>query len=320
MKSGIAFADVQKVVIAQPVHDQASRRAKRFGLGSRIHSAKIRLELLGYLLGILIGDAAKRKTSRRSKMFIELQLTKRHYDNCRLGEYVGLCGNVVGLRFSRIGDNYKDARSPYGRFHWKSESSEFVYWLFTICLGLEPGQLTTWDPVKMDWILQAPRYFRLGFLQGLADSDGYVHFEKFEVHLIASPNANLIATVLASLGVGYTAEVSKGLDILKLKINDAFDLSIFNPRVGTYRYRLVQRLAHARRLRRGPWPNWLASKVDKLASRNLTTREIMTLVLNRYNLFIRAPNVRRHARMIRLTVPSANKGINWQPKRRMLGP
>lgn len=320
MKSGVTFADVRKVVIARPVHNQASRRAKRFGLGPSIHSAQRRLELFGYLLGILVGDAAKRKTGRRKKMFIELQLTKRHRDNRRLGEYVGLCANAVGLRFSRIEDNYKDARSPYGRFHWKSENAEFVYWLFTICLGLEPGQLTTWDPVKMGWIFQAPRYFRVGFLQGLADSDGYVHFEKHEVHLIASPNTSLIAAVLASLGVGYTAEVSKGLDILKLKIGDAFDLSIFNPRARTYRYRLVQRLAHAQRLRRGPWPSWLSSKVDNLALRNLTTREIMLRVLNHYNLFIRAPNVRRHAARVRLAIPSANKGINWQPRHRTLGP
>jgi hypothetical protein len=261
------------------------------------------MRLVGYLLGIMLGDASKRKPSSRPKMFLELQLTKRHSDNLRLGEFVGLCANAGGVRFNRIADRFVGPRVPYGRFHWKSENSQFIYWLFTGWLGLRLGELTTWNPVNLDWILAAPRYFRVWFLQGLADSDGYVHLENREVHMIVSPNAKLITRILTSLGISCSQGTSKGLDLVRISVDDAYHLPIFSPYVKSYRFRFARQLWSAKRLRRGPWPGWLATRVETLAKRNLSTREIMMDVLREHNLFIRAANVRRHAKRVGLNIP-----------------
>jgi hypothetical protein len=316
----LTFAAFRASVRSQPVHRQATRRATRFCIGSQVGETGVRLRLVGYLLGIMVGDASKRKPSSLRKMFIELQLTKRHPDNVRLGEFVGLCANAGGVRFNRIADRFVGPRVPYGRFHWKSENSEFIYWLFTRCLGLGLGELTTWNPVNLEWILRSPRYFRIWFLQGLADSDGYVHLENREVHVIVSPNAELMAKVLTSLGIRYSRAISKGLDILRISIDNAWRLPIFSPYVKSYRFRLVERLASAKRLRRGPWPSWLVLRVEILAKRNLTTKEIMLDILSEHNLFIRAANVRRHTKYVRLNIPMANKGINRQIGRGSVGP
>ena len=304
----------------QSVHNQADGRTRRFGFGSKINELGIRLGLTGYLLGIMVGDASKRKMSSRPKMFVELQLTKRHRDNLRFGEFVGLCANAVGVRFNRIEDRFVGPRVPYGRFHWKSENSEFVYWLFTRCLGLRPGELTTWNPVALEWILGAPKYFRICFLQGLADSDGYVHFENQEVHLITSPNAELVAKTLVSLGICYSSAVSQGLDILKISMRDARRLPIFSPYVKSYRFTFVRQIDSAKRLRKGPWPGWLVSRVERLAQRSLTTREIMMTILKEHNLLIRATSVRRHSRQFAPSIPEANKGINRLFGRGLMGP
>src|SRR5260370_10712717 len=61
--------------------------------------------LFAYLLGFMIGDAAKRRTSPRSEMFLEVQLTKKHKENERLGELVGLCANACGVYYYKI--NYR---------------------------------------------------------------------------------------------------------------------------------------------------------------------------------------------------------------------
>lgn len=269
---------------------------RKFGMGPHdINSDETRLRLLAYLLGFMVGDAAKRNvTNNRQKMLIELQLTKKHKDNLRLGEFVGLCANACGLRFDRINDRFVSRSVPFGRYHWKSANSSFVYWLFTCCLGLNPGQLTTWDPVSIGWIIKMPRWFRIGFLQGLADSDGYVHLQDQEVHLIVSPNMKSIGGILRSLRVRFSPGISKGLDILKLKVKDAALLPIFNPHVNSYRLKLAIRLAAAGKLPRGPWPRSLKSYVEMLARRGLSTREILLDVLAKRKLAIRASNVRRH--------------------------
>jgi len=137
-------------------------------------------------------------------------------------------------------------------------------------------------------------------MQGLADSDGYVHFENQEVHLIVSPNVELVSRILISIGIHHTSGVNKGLDILKISIKDAYRLPIFSPRVKSYRFKLVQRLASAKRLNRGPWPTWLSSQVDGLVAGKHSTRGIMLDILDRHNLLVRASNVRRHARKFRL--------------------
>lgn len=302
------------------MHRQTIRRAWRFGIGSEIDEMEVRLRLIGYLLGVMVGDASKRKISSRLKMFVELQLTKRHRDNLRFGEFVGLCANVGGVRFNRVVDRFVGPRVPYGRFHWKSENSEFIYWLFTRCLGLKPGELTTWNQVNLAWILAAPKYFRICFLQGLADSDGYVHFENQEVHVIVSPNAELVAKILASLGISFSPAISKGLDILKISMYDAKRLPIFNPLVKSYRFNFVERLVSAKRLRRGPWPSWLVSRVETLGKRRLATRDIMLDILRRHNLLIRAANVRRHVKGARLNLSGPTKSINRQIGRRSVGP
>lgn len=82
------------------------------------------------------------------------------------------------------------------------------------------------------------RRFRIGFLQGLADSDGYVHLQDQEVHLIVSPNKINVAGLLRSLHVPFSSCVRKGLDVLRLKVKEAALIPIFSPHVGSYRFKL----------------------------------------------------------------------------------
>lgn len=288
--------ELRRVVKEQPIHAQATRRARMFHTSpANLLKGKGRLGLVAYLLGFMVGDASKRKvTTKQEKMFIELELTKRHRTNLRLGEFVGLCANACGIRFYRIDDKFVGPTVPYGRYHWKPENSFIVMWLFARCLGLKPGQLTTWDPVSIKWISRMPRSFRIAFLQGLADSDGYVHLENQEVHLIVSPNKRAIAGILKSLRVPFSSSISRGMDLLKMKVRDAAILPIFNPTARTYRFELMIRLASAERLPTGPWPAGLRSYVENLGRQGISTKEILWKVLGKRNLAIRASNVRRH--------------------------
>ena len=153
--------------------------------------------------------------------------------------------------------------------------------------------MTTYDPVSIEWICSMPRRFRIAFVQGIADSDGYVHLSNQEVHLIVSPNLRSIKKILDSLEVVSQHSVSKGLDVLKIRHEIAASLPVFNPSAKSYRYSFLLKLAGARRLRHGPWPEWLAKKITRLLRDGLSTGEIQRRILRENDIAIRATSVRR---------------------------
>lgn len=285
-------AVMQRLSSVQASHDLEARREK-LGLSESFLQESKR-DLFGYLLGFLVGDAAKRRSSPASEMFLEVQLTKKHKENERLGEFVGLCANACGISYYKINDWFVNERLPHGRYHWKSQPSPLLTWMFTQCLGLQDGQLTTYDPVSIDWISSMERSFRIAFMQGLADSDGYLHLQDQEAHVIVSPNLASVSKILDSLSIRHRCGLSKGMDIVKIRCEVAANLPIFSPIAKSYRYDRLMKLAGARRLGHGPWPRWLALHIDALLRQGYSTGEILRAILDKHNIAIRASNVRRH--------------------------
>jgi hypothetical protein len=163
-------AIMQALSLVQASYDLEARRERSSGSPSPFFR-KDREICSAYLLGFLVRDAAKRRSSPSSEMFLEVQLTKKHKENELLGEFVGLCANACGISYYKINDRFVNERPPYGRYHWKSQPPSLLSWMFRQCLGLQDGQLTTYDPVSIDWISSMERSFRIAFMQGLADSD-----------------------------------------------------------------------------------------------------------------------------------------------------
>jgi hypothetical protein len=135
----------RKISSAQGSFDLETRR-ERFDL-SKSSLQEGKKDLFGYLPGFLVGDAAKRRSSPSSGMFLEVQL-KKHKENERLGEFVGLCANAFGISYYKVNDRFVNERLPHGRYHWKSSPSPLVTWMFRKCLGLQDGQLTTYAPSR----------------------------------------------------------------------------------------------------------------------------------------------------------------------------
>ena len=92
------------------------------------------------------------------------------------------------------------------------------------------------------------------FLQGLADSDGFVDLQAQQVGIITQPNTDLIKRIFESLGVNPKKRIFGGrLEALMVNIRDAYKLPIFNPLVRSYRFKLLEKLIKAKRIR-GHWP------------------------------------------------------------------
>ena len=137
-----------------------------------------------------------------------------------------------------------------------------------------------------------PRKFRICFLQGLADSDGYVDLNKHEVGIVVEPNQRLIGQLLKQLRLRFRESESKHQATVLLSVKEAFGIPLFSPISRTHRFELARRLARAERLQ-GQWPAWFRAEVDKLRDRGESTGKIVLSMLDRYNIAIRSQHIRK---------------------------
>lgn len=269
-------------------------RAKKFDL-NKDDLSRFRVLFFSYLLGVLVGDAGKVPIKRNQRITrrISLSLTKKYESNFRFGEFTSLCANVLGLRMKRIKDSKPGKLNKYSFFRWSSQSSELIEWIFNVCLGLKHGQLTTCDSVNLGWVIKCPRKFRIWFLQGLADSDGYVDFSSFQVGIISQPNTTLIKNILESLGINTSIRIFRDdLEAVVTSVEDAYKIPLFNPFVKSYRYSQMKKLATAEKL------HWhlseeLNNKIKGYLSSGVKGTALIRKLLETENIRVRAKAIRR---------------------------
>ncbi len=217
---------------------------------------------------------------------VDIQLTRNHPENLVLGEYVANCIRSFGIACKRTRDRPPRDNLPSGAYTWGIQQHPIFPWFHISCLGLKWDERTSYDPVKMDWMLSAPREHRLWFLRGLADSDGDVHFRDKSVDITTSPNTDFAKALLDSLNVHSVVRFSRGYGSITIRAEQAVKIGIFNPEVSSYRRKLLEKLAGANVYPRR-WPDWLARKVDRLAGMGLSKREICERVLYEDNTYIK---------------------------------
>lgn len=238
---------------------------------------------------MVVGDTSKPgvKTKFGTTRRIQLRLTKRHKSNERLGEFTCLCMNNIGLRMLRYKDCPRGKMNTHPFYAWCSQHSHFIDWIFKICLGLDNDKKTTYDPINAKWILKTPKEFRIWFLQGLADSDGYVDIKSYQAGIITGPNHKLVQQILTSLNIhSNKSYFEKGtLSVIRINLRDAKKLPLFNPYVKLYRYCLMEKITNAKRYS-WHWPEWLGKKVDKYIKKGMSSTQIMHTILKEYDISV----------------------------------
>ena len=267
--------------------------AQDFELAGLVDSER-RVLAFGYFLGVMVGDMSKHAIYLRTPrtMTALLQLSKRYESNLRFGNFVTYCAGMLGIPMKRIKDYLRPAGAPYDAYRWESRQSRLVMWMFEKCLGLREGETTTDDPIRADWLTRTPHQFQTWFLQGFADSDGYVDLNKHEIGIVVDPNEMLIGTILANLGVRFRPAVIKNQATVLMTVREGFGVPVFSPHARTHKFELAKQLVEAKRFH-GPWPKWLRLEVDNLLDHHEPSGKIVRTILNEHNIAIRSQHLRR---------------------------
>jgi hypothetical protein len=287
------YADITHVLRQiQPI-ENCFYRPQDFGLPGTIDSAT-RVLAFAYFLGVMVGDLSKHANYLRTPrtMTALLQLSKRHKSNLRFGNFVAFCAALLGIPMKRIKDYVRPISAPYDAYRWESRQSRLVMWMFEKCLGLRQGETTTNVPIRAVWLTKTPRQFQTSFLQGFADSDGYVDLNKHEIGIVVDPNEMLIGTILEDLHVRFRPAVIKNQATVLMSITEGFGVPVFSPYARTHKFELAKRLVEARRFR-GAWPKWLRREVDDLLNQHEPSGKIVRTILDEYNVAIRSQHLRK---------------------------
>src|SRR5207249_821876 len=231
----------QQVIQQLSPTPETSSVMEQFGYKSEQELLTDRTNLFGFLLGVTLGDAGKpvKGDSRFPSMALSLTLSKNKPNSLRFGEFTALSAHTsLGLTTHRIRDA-PSSQQRYTRaecYRWITPATPLFGWVFRVCLGLERGEKTTYDPVKMDWIVDTPKSFKVHFLQGLAESDGYVDAGRDKAVIASSPNERVLSKLLESLGVPCKVYNQPPITRIEIDTTPGLALPILSERIHSNNY------------------------------------------------------------------------------------
>lgn len=250
--------------------------------------------LFGFLLGVVIGDAAKKRQQKWHR-HLELTLSRRYGTSERIGDFTCVCARAIGLRMRRMPDRPKYNDKPNDFFVWSSQSSALVDWIFNCSLGLEDQELTTYNAVKMNWALEGPDDFRKGLIQGMAESDGSVNISGQEVEFWIGPSWDFVKALLKTFGI-ESFRSREALAISKSQVTKALGVPIFAPQLETTRYQKFVRLAMAKHIERGKRiPTMIRNEILVLAGSGMSIPAISERILEKFGTILTYEALQRWA-------------------------
>ncbi|MDA4135609.1 MAG: hypothetical protein OK449_01245 [Thaumarchaeota archaeon] len=241
--------------------------------------------LFGFLIGIVIGDAHKPKQGHGHR-HIELVMSEKYETNVKIGEFTSLCANQLGLRMSRGKDLPKPRDKPHGFHLWRSQSSPLIDWIFHVGIGLEDGQHTTYDTIHADWVLDAPEDFRLGLIQGIAESDGSVNIAGQEVEFWVLPDWDFMIRLLATFGLrGFRNR--EAVSLSKSQAIASFRIPVFASHLRTVRYQKLELMSTTQKLAKEErLPDQIRAEIGRLDAIGHSVPEIVEEIARNQHLLV----------------------------------
>lgn len=178
-------------------HELLNEWKQRFG---KVDGSKDRLLAFGYLIGVALSDGSIVRASPFTSLF-RINLSPRYSWSTEMGDRVAYYLSSLGIPTRRGSDFPPRPRVPHGAYQWWSVASPLLAWFKTAVLGLGTNQSHTRARARIRWILDAPLAFRIKFLQGLFDGDGWAHIGNNEIGIYSERNQEVIHRILQQLGI-----------------------------------------------------------------------------------------------------------------------
>ncbi len=234
-------------------------------------------QAFAYVLGMMVSDASKPNNSHASTG-ITLRLSKSYKWSKQVIEATCFYLSQLGISFS-----YSESELEY---LCVSGVSPLITWIMRSCLSMGPKKLTTYDPIRADWLIDAPYEVRLMFLQSINDGDGYASTQSQVLGNACGPNKHLVMKLLKKFGI-----ISRGNEIEVVIVNaesllKAITLPFFLHASG--RQVKAEKVGEMIKLRatniRQPIPDGVSTIILNLLNKGKSCGEIAETIFDEYGL------------------------------------
>jgi hypothetical protein len=180
-----------------------------------------------YLLGLIVSDGGFDSDSDQSARVV-LYASKKYRWNRRLGRAFSYTMGRISMNVERRADETKIKNGKTIVCNvWASQASPLFRWVKEVMLGLKRAQSKKEESMDAEWVLRLPRDYRVAFLQGLADGDGYASIKTFRVGIATKTNQEFIKQLLSTFEIQSKTEKTKVVIKRYEDILRANDLPLF---------------------------------------------------------------------------------------------
>ncbi len=245
-----------------------------------------------YLLGIIVSDGAFGRAAGVSTS-IWLSASKKYSWSKDFGRAFSYSLARIGIFSKQYEDNVQEREN--GRTSviqvWRSASVPLLCWIRKTLLGLRTGTTKGKVGFQADWILQMPYSWRVAFLQGVSDGDGFASIKAFSAGICTLTNQEFLMRLLNSLGI-EAFSVKSGVTVRKKEaIRRAGQLPMFRHAVAR-QSRLVELAAMFDSVTRKPASEEEINNIMVLHNQGFSSGQI-TMKLWREHGIARRPGVIR---------------------------
>jgi hypothetical protein len=246
-----------------------------------------------YILGVIVSDGWFSSPGVYTSARVNLKASKTYHWSKDFGK--GFCYALAKVGISSMRDKDGVTRHENGKTvefrSWRSIQTPFLIWMKDSLLGLRSSTPKSQIPIQADWILRMPHDWRVAFLQGVSDGDGWASITEANAGISSMVNRDFLIRLLTSLGVAASRSTTNVLITKKDAVRRVARLPMFRHAAGRQE-RLTQIMIILDSVRRRRISEEELKTIMALHKQRFSSGQITKKLLSKFGIFRRSGTIR----------------------------
>jgi hypothetical protein len=246
-----------------------------------------------YILGVIVSDGGFSSPGVHTSACVKLKASKTYHWSKDFGRGFIYTLAKVGISSMRDKDGVTrhENRKTVEFRRWRSIQTPFLIWMKDSLLGLRSSTPKSQISIQADWILRMPHDWRVAFLQGVSDGDGWACITEVNAGISSMVNKDFLIRLLTSLGVAASCSTTNVIIRRKDAVRRAARLPMFRHAAGRQKL-LTQIVVMLDSVKRRRISEEELKTIMALHKQRFSSGQITKKLLSKFGIFRRSGTIR----------------------------